>query len=425
MLADCQDSPPAEERILMSAFTLAAQVSTSHTARDSLSVTSVRKALQAAQEVMPFNILITGSRELPDIFRELTSSSSRASAEVYLWYNLLSDYPDQSIDEYIINSRGEVCTGWGGWTAQGQNEVEETFIFSCPNHPEARRKTIASLKALLLAYPFDGVFLDKFRFPSPANGLQMVLSCFCPYCQQKAQSQGLDLERVRAELGDLILSDPRDGSGALKNPTVWLDDLFIDRPILSQFIRFRCESIYSLVKDVRSLVNQMGRKLALDLFTPFLAPLVGQDYGSLSHLADWAKPMTYRKAYGPAGFRLEVESLIKGIQSMYHLPIESALEWMGRYYPNVTLANYNRMVEQVVPLDWMRQEIQHAVQSFYPKPIIMGLETVNFPGVIETTPAMVREMVAVGIENNVQGAVISWDLLSTPLENISAIRDCL
>jgi hypothetical protein len=183
--------------------------------------------------------------------------------------------------------------------------------------------------------------------------------------------------------------------------------------------------IDSLVGDVRKLANRMGRKVALDLFTPLLAPLVGQDYRSLSLLADWCKPMTYRKAYGPAGFRLEVESLVRGIGSLYHVPVESILEWFGRYYPQVTPENYAQMVEQIAPVEWMRQEIGQAVQSFGSKPVLMGLETVNFPGVIETTPEMVREMLTMGIESGVQGAVISWDLMSTPLENIAAIRDCL
>ena len=40
----------------------------------------------------------------------------------------------------------------------------------------------------MTAYPFDGVFLDKIRFPSIANGLQDLFSCFCPFCAQKAAS---------------------------------------------------------------------------------------------------------------------------------------------------------------------------------------------------------------------------------------------
>ena len=46
--------------------------------------------------------------------------------------------------------------------------------------------------------------------------------------------------------------------------------------------------------------------MSLDLFSPCLASLVGQDYGRLKRHCDWAKPMTYRLAQGPAGLRLEI-----------------------------------------------------------------------------------------------------------------------
>jgi hypothetical protein len=162
---------------------------------------------------------------------------------VYLWYNLLSDYPGQSADERIINFRGEASSGWGGWETQSKNEVEESFIFSCPNHPEARRKSLAGLEALLRAYPFDGVFLDKIRFPSPAGGFEMMLSCFCPYCRQKARSQGLDLERVQAELEDWVASHPQDGNSPVISSSLWLDDLLSGHPLLKQFFLLRCRSI--------------------------------------------------------------------------------------------------------------------------------------------------------------------------------------
>lgn len=403
----------------MRSFILAAQVSTSHSAREALTVPVVRKALQEAQAIIPFSMLITGARELPEIFMELTGPHTRKSGEVYIWYNLLSDYPHQAPDEWIVNFRGERCTGWGGWDANDKTQVEESFVFSCPNHPETRRKTLAGLEALLSTYAFDGVFLDKFRFPSPANGLEMVFSCFCPYCQIKARSQGLDLEKVRSALNSWK-------PGPDGEPTAfWLDELVLQQPILKQFLRFREESVLSLAKDVRALVDKMGRKCALDVFTPLLAPLVGQDYTQLVKLADWVKPMTYRRAYGPAGLRLEVESLIQGIQRIYHLSLEDILKWIEPFDPGFTQAAYRQMVEDAAPLDWIRREFQQAVQTLQPVPVLMGLETVNFPGVIEITPAMIREIVRTGLDQGMQGAVISWDLLHTPLENIQAIRDCL
>jgi hypothetical protein len=405
----------------MTPFTLAAQVSTSHSANDSLSLSSVLKVLREAQEVIPFSAFILGAREIPEIFNGLTKARDPKQPEVYIWYNLLSDYPGQKSDESVVDFKGESSTGWQGWDSAGESEVEESFVFSCPNNPETRRKTLAGLENLLIKYPFDGVFLDKIRFPSPANNLDMVFSCFCPHCRQKALSQGLDLEQVRNLLKDGSSFNTREMGTNIN----WLDALAVDRPLLKQFIRFRCESITSLVADVRKLTTNMNRRLALDLFTPLLAPLVGQDYAALSKLADWAKPMAYRYAYGPAGIRLEVEKLVSGLQKNYNLPLDILLEWMGHSYPGVSPQGYSLMLEKAAPLEWVRHEYQQAVRDFQPKPILMGLETVSFPGVIDIKPDMVKELVKTGLESNVQGAVISWDLMHTPLENINAIKSSL
>lgn len=388
----------------MAAFLLTAQVSTSHS---SPSLDFVRERLREARRVMPIPILITGANEVPEIFHDLTGPATRAAGEVYLWYNLLSGYPGQTNAERVINFRGEFCTGWGGWEEVGSSEVDETFVFGCPNNPQVRRKALAGLERLLRAYPFDGVFLDKFRFPSPANGLEMVFSCFCPFCQEKARQQGLDLEAVRAFLAG------------------GLDAAALEAPLVQQFLRFRCRSITDLVAEVRALANGLGRKVALDLFTPLLAPLVGQDYAALAGLADWFKPMIYRQACGPAGFRLEVKALVDGLCRMVPTSIDAVLETASRFYPQVSRAAYDDLVARAAPLAWMEHEMSEAVRLLAPRPVLVGLETVRFPGVIEIDPAMVQEMAAAGLRSGVQGAVVSWDLLHTPLENIQAIQECV
>ena len=75
----------------------------------------------------------------------------------------------------------------------------------------------------------------------------------------------------------------------------------------------------------------MGRKVSLDLFLPCLAGLVGQDYARLKRHCDWAKPMTYRLAQGPAGLRLEIPALIEGVASCFGLYEERIVEWSARH----------------------------------------------------------------------------------------------
>ena len=98
----------------------------------------------------------------------------------------------------------------------------------------------------------------------------------------------------------------------------WLS-LFTDSAsLLLRFLRFRMDSITGLVAEAHALASGLNRRVGFDLFSPRLAPLVGQDYRALARFADWIKPMTYRVAEGPAGLRLEIPALAEGVSQMMH-----------------------------------------------------------------------------------------------------------
>ena len=157
------------------------------------------EVVDRARSIIDLDILIVGARENPAIFRAMSNPGRRPAKEVFLWYNLLSDIEGMQESDLVVTWRGERSRGWGGW-AEKEAEVHETFRFVCPNNPAAKEKTLRRLRELLDQYPFDGVFLDKIRFPSPANGLNEVLSCFCDHCRRAAAANGLDLASVSRSL---------------------------------------------------------------------------------------------------------------------------------------------------------------------------------------------------------------------------------
>ena len=292
-------------------WVVGAQLSTSHSPAHLLTPARVAEAIDRVTSSLDLDILIVGADEIPDLFCALTDRTARPATRVFLWYNLLSDIPDMQPSDLVVNWRGERSRGWAGWEAEG-SDVRETFRFACPNNPQVRQKTLAQICELLARYPFDGVFLDKMRFPSPANGIHEMISCFCGHCRQAAARSGLDLDAVAElfERGDLALR--RTGSGGRKAAASWIDILFGPGSLVARFFRFRCDSINRLVAAARDQVLRLGRTLALDLFAPSLAPFVGQDYRTLSQYCAWAKPMTYRTALGPASLRLEIPALAEG-----------------------------------------------------------------------------------------------------------------
>jgi hypothetical protein len=284
-----------------------------------------------------------------------------------------------------------------------------------------REKTTLRLRELLIRYDFQGVFLDKIRFPSPPNGVDEMLSCFCEHCLRAANAQGLDLDAVVRIFGDGDL-DANDLSLEGISRGNWLDSIAAANPLLARFLAFRTASIARLVGELTDECRRLGRSVSLDLFSPSLAQLVGQDYQRLKGCCDWAKPMTYRLARGPAGLRLEIPALIEGVAQRFGLDEARIVEWSGRHagFDQDTLRQTR---EEAVPFTFMQAEIEAAVRAMTPVPVYFGLELVSQPGVIDVKAADVIGMIQAGRAENADGLIISWDLLHAPMEGLRALAE--
>ena len=408
---------------MLGSWKIGAQLSTSHSSRIALDPSEMLETVHRAREAIGLDLLIVGFREAPEAFREFCGKS-RPIDEVYLWYSALSDIEEMEDSDLVVNWRGEPSRGWGGWAKSG-GEVEETFRFVCPNNPDVRQKTRRRLRELLVRYEFIGVFLDKIRFPSPANGADELLSCFCDHCRRAAKAVDLDLDLVVATLADhaidpgawlTVRSDP--------GPSAWLEALVNGSGVLSRFLRFRVESVARLVAELAEEARGLGRKVSLDLFSPCIAPLVGQSYQRLKRHCDWAKPMTYRLALGPAGLRLEIPALIQGVAQRFELSEARVVNWSARHV-GFDAEMLRQTKASAVPLPFIQAEIDVAVRAMAPVPVYFGLELVNQPGVIDVKPAHVRDMVRAGRAANAAGLVISWDLMHAPRDGLEALAEAV
>ena len=248
-----------------------------------------------------------------------------------------------------------------------------------------------------------------------------MLSCFCDHCRKAAASVDLDLDSVVKILADRAI-DPRawPAEGKGDRGSKWLQALLAGSHILSRFLRFRADSVTVLVAELAEEARRLGRKVSLDLFSPCLAPLVGQDYERLKRHCDWVKPMTYRLAKGPAGLRLEIPALIGGVASRFGLDEAQIVEWSARH------AAFDKGMlletrERAVPISFIQAEIDAAVRMLAPVPVYFGLELIRQPGVIDVDPAHVVDMVKAGRTANAAGLVISWDLMHAPMDSVRAL----
>ena len=188
---------------MIGSWTIGAQLSTSHSTPAALDEQRMLDCLRRVLEALDLDLLIIGFRESPEVFRRFCAPH-RPVDNVYLWFSALSDIYGMTEDDLVVNWRGARSRGWGGWAEKG-GDVEETFRFACPNNPAVREKTTLRLRELLTRYDFNGVFLDKIRFPSPANGADEMLSCFCDHCRRAAKAEGFDLDAVVGIFADRAL----------------------------------------------------------------------------------------------------------------------------------------------------------------------------------------------------------------------------
>jgi len=334
----------------------------------------------------------------------------------------LSDYPEMEPSHLIVNYESGQSTGWAGYAG---SDIRETFKQACPNNPATVSTSLAHMERLLSQYDFDGVFIDKIRFPSMANGLKDVFSCFCPYCIEKAKIEGLDLEEVRQYIKNpktwsaTKIHDKKASQYPLGNE--WLADLIVEHPLLEKFIQFRIRSINEVVKKISQKTRQLNKKLSFDVFSPGLTTLVGQDLKFMASQADWVKPMIYRFGNGPSSLRTEIPMMIKEAHHYFGLDYEEILSWIAEH-EKILEGMPLEQLEKVAPLNLLQAETFKAVELLKDTKVYLGMETVHIPELMEVQPQHVQEIIDNGMEAGVQGYVLSWDLLHTPLENVQPLK---
>jgi hypothetical protein len=264
----------------------------------------VLQKLQEFHQKVGLRRLMIWNTQGEEWYQALVDACRRNEIEPYLWFPVLADWPEAGLD-----AQGLVCSpeGYRGMGKLGRwggfESIDEDFLFLCPSRLDRLEQHKRYLSRLVSRYDFSGIFLDRIRFPSPANGLEMLFGCSCSECKSRYAPETL----LHVKKGISLLEK------AAKQgiPLSW--ENFLRQSDLVEWARDREHRIALVVRYFAESFRKEGLVVGLDLFSPSIAPLVGQDYGKLSVYCDWIKPMTYCRAIGPAGLPLEFSSFINGL----------------------------------------------------------------------------------------------------------------
>ena len=338
--------------------------------------------IEEVKAKIPVEKVIIGWSLDQDIYRQVGEYLHANGIKMLLWLPVFAETEEMCDNEAAVDLTGEIPANYDLAAGEG-------FRFNCPSRPETAANVVAIYDDHFENCGFDGVFLDRIRTQSFVSGVSGVLTCGCPVCAELFAAEGVDLEAVRKtweEKGDAFFSvtgyEPVGGF------------TFAD-PVAAAYFKAKGHVISNAVAAIADSLRARGLEVGMDLYAPFMAQFVGQDYGILSQHADFIKPMLYRQTFAPAGMGFEYDLLKQAVPG-------------AEGYPAFEM--------DVDFLDSQLQAMEPYACGKYP-----GIEINYREKVAPTSPEYVTESLDAVLRHGFDGAVLSWNIMEAPDSHISCL----
>ncbi len=380
----------------------------------SLSASQVGEKLKFAFEALPVTHLLIGWNLPARIFEVCQKEAQHAGVKFFRWHPLLtgdSDFYPQP-EWQTIGLNGDKVAGF-------QNMPEFTFV--CPNHPEASGNVLAHLKDIVDKEQYQGVFLDRIRFPSPASAPLEHLGCFCEYCQRAALEVGIDLPALQKKL--VKATETSNGKIELiqallsENTTEQDPDWVLP---FKQWLAFREDSITRLVKQASAVIRSSNVEIGLDCFSPGLTRMVGQNLSALSATADWIKIMCYAHTLGPAGLPFEILGLFDFLINDCGQNQLEAVKLLSSAFKFLLPSSRKQLLTAGLSTSALVSEIERGM-DLATIPVLVGLEVVDISGVAVLDNQQIIQDHRAARSAGAQGVSLSWDLWHIPNDRLNLI----
>jgi hypothetical protein len=370
--------------------------------------------LRAAFGLLPISHVLLGWNLPAPLIDACRAEAAQAGAQLYLWHPLLTG------DGVFVPQSEWRTVGLQSEPVPAFKDIAE-FTFVCPNRRAVRTAVLDHLHRLVTRGAYDGVFLDRIRYPSPAADPARRLACFCTDCHRAAAADGLNLQDAQRSIKQL-LAEPKQILSFLC-ASLGPDSIEPSDPditLLRAFFEFRERSVTTFVQAAADVLHAEGLAVGLDCFTPALARLVGQDLGALDACAEWTKVMVYGHTLGPAGLPFELLGLVNWLTRNAGISEREALRWLSRATELRLPASNDQLRALGLAPTALRAEVERG-RAAGAKKLLAGVELVEMAGVAqlqrEQIEADLREFRAAGAD----GLVLSWDLWHIPLERLKIV----
>ena len=339
--------------------------------------------IDTVSSMIPVTKVIIGWSLDKNIYKEVGTYLHSKNIKMLLWLPVFAETEEMCENSAALDLWGKVPSNYDLAAGEG-------FRFNCPSDPQNIANVVAIYDNNFSDCGFDGVFIDRIRTQSFVSGIQGVLNCGCPLCAAKFKEEGVDLETVKAEWeaeGDKFLSV--NGYTAAEGFT------FVN-PVAASYFKAKGHIVSNAVAEVADALRSRGLEIGMDLYAPFMAPFVGQDYEILAAHADFIKPMLYRETFAPAGMGFEYDMLKNAAPGATGYPeFEMDLDFL------------HLQLEAMEPYDCGK----------FP-----GIEINYREDIVPTSPEYVTESLEAVKSHGFDGTVLSWNIMEAPLAHLDCLK---
>lgn len=371
----------------------------------------IEAKLRPILEQIPVTAVLIGWSVDQELYRKTLELVHQYQTELYLWLPVLSEVGLLRPASLLRDCEGKEVKSY-------QLKESENFEFYCPGEAVNRNNVIDIYETYFSDIGFDGVFLDKIRYGSFANGLSGVFSCFCSACMKRYQERGLDTRGLMGEMHKLMQGMEEYQHTPL-NITAYQNGTYqFQEPVWEQFFELKADFIHEALQEITTYFRAKKMKIGMDVLSPFLGYFVGQDYRRLKELTDFMKPMMYRVTAAPAGLPFEYESILTATIKEHRNGDQRAA---GIRFEDIL--GISKGMRGRFDLDFVKAEL--AYLEALDIPIYCGIEVNKIDEIAPVTPEYIKENINQLEAVNINGFVLSWDILSAPDTNIEAVYDAL
>ncbi len=408
----------------MNEFYVGTQLFLGFNEKENFTKNDIKKKIISAKELINLQSIMIWTQYDPEIYTFIIEVCKENDIETYLWFPVLSDICSFEVKEehLLLNYEGSRGYGkFGKWDML--DSLGNAFKFVCSNNPNVMDQVFDILKDLLRKYDFDGVFFDKIRFPSIANGFESLFTCFCEFCQKKFEANyNYSLSSFKDNIQSLMSNIKKIEDKHLKEYQNF-DDLLLAFD-LKDFFQFRKNNISELVGNFCDYVHSLNKKIGLDLYTPSLSSIVSQDYERLSLKCDWMKPMFYCHTIGPAGIPFEISVLFQALKQLNPKLSDVAIIEFAEKIVDIELSkDYNEIIQEGINEKFIGKEIDKIYNLNIPENVKLypGVETIINPDYGTNINEEILEIYLKEIKLKTPGFIASWNLLHMPEDNLQYI----